>query len=743
VSLSTAALVGADGAMTGMLVVAADITERKRVADELARRQRQQEAIAELGLASLEGKDLQSLLDEAGRLVAERLGVQISGVFELLPDQETLLLRSGEGWGPGLVGSYTIGQHDPSIAGYALRVGKSVTVGGAGPTDRFPSAPSLVGGQVVSGAATVVKGAEHPCGVLVALATQACDFTGDDVGFLRSVAAILGLAIERERTQAALRTAEEKYRSLVEEGPAIVYLHGADAVPAHVTYISPQIVDLLGYGPDRWTEDPSFWPKVILRADRDRFTRAKGAAIERQQPLDVEYRIVAADGREVWVQDRATLVRDTDGPPFYQGVLVDITARRRAEGERRTALDRQLRLATRLELLHLVDREILSSTSIEEMASRTLDHLRLLVPYDRGSVAVVEPGTERFSYAAVHAPEELMLEADLANVAPDEFMRDLLSRDVIVPDFAEVPSESPHFVGLRKLGLRSGLSIALRSDQRQEGTLILLSRTLNAFDDEALDIAREVGSQLAIAIGQMRLQETLAERAEELGRLADERQQMLHRIVRAQEEERERVALELHDGLGQVLTSISLFASDLPDEVGEYARPRAVRVNELIRRAIVDSRQLVWSLRPPELERLGLVPALRRLADETSGPALTVDLHEEIGDTRFAPESEAVVYRVVQEAVHNALKHAGASAISILLSRHDGHLTTLVEDNGRGFDPAGVQPGRGLGLIGMRERAELVDGALVVESAVEAGTRVRLMVPLGATPPGADGGASQ
>jgi signal transduction histidine kinase len=141
----------------------------------------------------------------------------------------------------------------------------------------------------------------------------------------------------------------------------------------------------------------------------------------------------------------------------------------------------------------------------------------------------------------------------------------------------------------------------------------------------------------------------------------------------------------------------------------------------------------VWSLRPPELERLGLVPALRRLADEISAPELTVDLHEEIGDVRLAPESEAVVYRVVQEAVHNAQKHAAASAISIVLQRNNGQLRTLVEDNGCGFDPAAIPAGRGLGLIGMRERAELVDGALVVESANEAGTRVRLMVPIGAT----------
>ncbi len=132
VSISTAPLVGADGAVTGMLAVVDDITERRRVADELARRQRQQEAVADLGVVALEGPDQQVLLDEASRLVAERLGVQISGVFELLPDEQTLVLRSGVGWGPGLVGSYTIGRHDPSIAGYALQAGEPVTVGAVG-----------------------------------------------------------------------------------------------------------------------------------------------------------------------------------------------------------------------------------------------------------------------------------------------------------------------------------------------------------------------------------------------------------------------------------------------------------------------------------------------------------------------------------------------------------------------------------------------------------------------------------
>lgn len=437
----------------------------------------------------------------------------------------------------------------------------------------------------------------------------------------------------------------------------------------------------------------------------------------------------------------ASLVGRDGGVSGMLGVIEDITERRAAEAAlaRRTrqqqdALDRQLRLATRLELLHQVDRDVLSTTSIDDMAGRALEHLRHLVRFDRGSVGLIDPETGTFTYvAARHSPAMGPVPPARPHV-PDAVARELLSRDVLLlRDLDDTNIDTPYVAMARELGIRSVLSIALLSEDGQLGVLVLSSLVADAFDDEAVDIAKEIGSELAIAIRQALLREAVAERAEQLARLAEERRQMLHRIVRAQEEERERVALELHDGLGQVLTSISLFTSDLADDVPPGAKPRAVRVNELVRRAIVDSRQLVWSLRPPELERLGLAPALRRLAEEVSVPELTVDLHEEIGDLRLEPEAEAVVYRVVQEAVHNAQKHACASAISILLHRQDAALSALVEDNGRGFDPAAVPTGRGLGLIGMRERAELVDGDLVVESAVDAGTRIRLEVPIGET----------
>jgi PAS domain S-box-containing protein len=445
------------------------------------------------------------------------------------------------------------------------------------------------------------------------------------------------------------------------------------------------------------------------------------------------------DGTRIEVSLSTGALVDADGGVTgLLGVVDDVTDRRRAEEERRLALELQRRLAARLELLHEIDRDVLASERIDEVAARALERLRRLVPYDGGSVAMLDPATRRFTTVAVAGSGGLLASLE----SPDEAARELLSRDALIGDLDELEGMTL-FEGASGIGIRSVILASLHAGGSQVGTLSLTSKTVNAFEQEAFDIAREVGAELAIAISQARLRRAASERAHELARVAEERQQMLHRIVRAQEEERERVALELHDGLGQILTSISLFASDLYEEVEDRTKPNARRVNELARRAIADSRQLVWSLRPPELERLGLVPALRRLVDSISMPELTVDLLADIGDARLEPDSEAVVYRVVQEAVHNAQKHSGASAISILLQRLDGQLTTLVEDNGHGFDPAAVPHGRGFGLIGMRERAELVRGRLDVESAREAGTRVRLLVPIGATPIGKAEGAGE
>lgn len=724
-------------------VTAAKEAERRiqEQADALATHARRQGALADLGLRALD-LDLPDLFDRTVRTLSETLDAGFCKVLELLPSDDALRLVSGVGWHEGLVGEALVPAGAGSQAGYTLRLGEPVIVEDLGEERRFTGPALLLDHGVVSGMSCTIELAGGPFGVLGVHDTRRRTFTAEDADFLRSVANVLGSAIERRRTEAALRTAEARFRMLVEAGPGVVYVHDHRFPPA-VAYMSPQVTDLLGYPPEVWERDPSFWVGRIHADDRKRVLRDTASAIRGHRPLVQEYRVLASDGRDVWVQDRATTVRGEDGEPlFRQGLMIDVSKRRRAEEDRRRALESQLALANRLEAIHELDRTLLSAASAEEMVAAALDRLRFLIPCDRAAVRFYEP--ERRALVLVRAWEregvELRLPPDVT-LADDEslgFMERGVSVFRDLQDIADPPAALRPLVAA---GARSVVGIPLTSAGEYLGYVTILSVSPGRFDERHSEVGREIATALAIGIREARLRDALRDRADQLARLAEERRQLLRRIVRAQEEERGRVALEIHDGIGQILTSISLFASDLEQEVREGLRPRASRLSALVRQAIADSRQLVWSLRPPELERLGLVPALRRLVEDASaGGGAHVDLHEEIGELRLAPDTEAVVYRVVQEALNNAQKHAEASSVSVVLRRHAGSLAVVVEDDGRGFDPDAVTPGHGVGLIGMRERADLVDGALVVESTEGGGTRVRLEVPVDA-PEGPDDGA--
>ena len=207
----------------------------------------------------------------------------------------------------------------------------------------------------------------------------------------------------------------------------------------------------------------------------------------------------------------------------------------------------------------------------------------------------------------------------------------------------------------------------------------------------------------------------------------------LRRAVAAQELERSRLARELHDETGQSLTSILLTLRAIEDAETTDERTSAVRA---VREQLVDTlqsvRRLAVELRPAALDDFGLQPALERLAatvGERTG--LDVQVESALGGGRLPPPVETAVYRIVQEALTNAVKHAEARHASVVLTRKNGRVTVMVEDDGRGFDPAAAT--QGIGLVGMRERVQLLDGRLVVESSPEPngqGTTLVAEIPL-------------
>ena len=205
----------------------------------------------------------------------------------------------------------------------------------------------------------------------------------------------------------------------------------------------------------------------------------------------------------------------------------------------------------------------------------------------------------------------------------------------------------------------------------------------------------------------------------------------LRRAVQAQEAERRRLARELHDETGQALTSILLgLAAVERAETAEAARVAAGDLRELVVETLQNVRRLAVELRPSALDDFGLEPALRRLGQtvKESG-ALDVQVETRLGSERLLPEVETAVYRIVQEALTNVVKHASAQRVSIVVTRMPEKVMVLIEDDGSGFDPD-VGPGQGLGLLGMRERVQLLDGSLAIDAQRGSGTTLAVELPL-------------
>ncbi|MEW5988245.1 MAG: histidine kinase [Chloroflexota bacterium] len=230
------------------------------------------------------------------------------------------------------------------------------------------------------------------------------------------------------------------------------------------------------------------------------------------------------------------------------------------------------------------------------------------------------------------------------------------------------------------------------------------------------------------------LTETLQRAAAERSERDQLRARYVSGVMAAQEEERKRIARELHDSTSQSLTSLLVGlralgnACDLPEVQQHVAELRGVAAE-----ALRDVHDLARQLRPSVLDDLGLPAALERYAaDWQRRHALTVDLAMRgLKEERLPMEVETALYRIVQEALTNVARHAQATTASVLVERHDGVVRAIIEDDGRGFDPpVAGQTEQRLGLYGIRERAELLGGTLTIESEAGLGSSLFVEIPL-------------
>jgi signal transduction histidine kinase len=210
------------------------------------------------------------------------------------------------------------------------------------------------------------------------------------------------------------------------------------------------------------------------------------------------------------------------------------------------------------------------------------------------------------------------------------------------------------------------------------------------------------------------------------------RSQLLEKVISAQEEERRRIARELHDETGQSLTSLMVQLHMVNQQCqSPEARAQLDGVRALVAQTLDNVHNLALELRPSVLDDLGLVAALRRYTcDYQARYPIEVDL-EVVGlAERLPPAVETAVYRIVQESLTNIARHAQAQTVSVLVEQGHGRIRVIVEDDGIGFDEQVAARNGRLGLFGMRERAELLNGMLTIESEPGQGTSIFVEVPL-------------
>jgi signal transduction histidine kinase len=358
------------------------------------------------------------------------------------------------------------------------------------------------------------------------------------------------------------------------------------------------------------------------------------------------------------------------------------------------ALARETELSGLLDLIARRLRELIGARSV-----------LIVLPTEEGDLRVeAADGEEAEQFLGMRLDRQASKSGRVLNRRRSERLDSLLDDPEVDRDFA------------RLMGLRAALYVPLVVGERAIGIVEAFDKLAadRRFSQEDLRVAEIFAVQAGIAV------DTTARVARDA----------LRRAVEGQELERRRLARELHDETGQALTSILLGLSALEEANDSDAfRTATQEVRDLVVATLQDVRRLAVELRPAALDDFGLAAALERLTEnfeEQTG--LAVELESGLGEERLPTDIETVLYRLVQEALTNVVKHAHAERVSIVLQRDKRAVTAVIEDDGRGLsDGRGEE---GLGLVGIRERVALVNGRFRIESSANAGTTLLVEVPV-------------
>lgn len=376
-----------------------------------------------------------------------------------------------------------------------------------------------------------------------------------------------------------------------------------------------------------------------------------------------------------------------------------------------------------LELMSAIAGVLTRFRDVRESLQETLRLVAPLLGVESGWVFLRD--RDRFALAASHG-----LPALLAAEAASRMSGTCRCLDLLASGRLPLAVNIVDCQRLEQVGITPGrhASVPLRASQSTVGLMNLVLPGGRAFDDRHLQMLSALGQQIGLAVERGLLFDEVAAKERMRGEL-------IEKLLTAHEDERRRIARELHDEAGQALTALIVNLELAAQESSpDRLRGQLAQLRDLAERTLGEIRRLIYDLRPSILDDLGLAAALRWYAKNLLDPrGIAWALSVSGISGRLPAGLETVAFRLVQEALTNVLRHSEASKVSISVDAAGRELRVRIEDNGRGFDPRRPRPtGRsgGFGLLGMQERVELVGGRWEVQSTPGVGTVVSAALPI-------------
>ena len=489
----------------------------------------------------------------------------------------------------------------------------------------------------------------------------------DESGEVRWISGIAKDITEQKRANDALRESEERFRLMADSAPVMIWMSDLDK---HCIYFNKRWLDFTGRTIEK--ELSEGWAENVHPEDLRRCIKKYSTAFDARRPFGMEYRLRRFDGEYRWIADFGTPRYEPNGAFCgYIGSCIDITDRKLAQ-------------------------DVMRESEAKFRALFESNVLPIVYWHERDAVMDANDAYLR-----------------LIGFTQEELKAGKVRWDPTVPDTeTAIEREAREVLASRRQPFIQFEKEYRLRDGRRVPVLVAASLLPGKSDS---------GMAFVVDLTERKLTEQ---------KLRD----LTARLFHSQEEERTKIARELHDDIGQRLALIEIELEQLSQMTSEPSEdvPRLIQeLSQQTREIATDVQHISHELHPPKLEYLGLVPAVKALCRELSAhKKIRIDVEAHDMSTSIPRNIALCVYRVVQEALQNVVKHSRSAEARVVLDESADHVDICICDSGIGFDPESTAAKTGIGLISMHERLRLVRGTLAIESYPRQGTSIKIHVPL-------------